>query len=127
MQSTLVVQPQGTTAQNEERARDLIFQKRRTKVDEIAKQLNISIGSAYSVIYDNLYFHKVCARWVPKGLTDEHRYMPLDICSSHLACCHKEDDNFLQEIVTGDETCIAMEASVILLQRNSRRNYWQAS
>jgi predicted transcriptional regulator len=32
----------------------LILQNRRVTVDEIAKQLNISIGSAYSVVHDNL-------------------------------------------------------------------------
>jgi transposase len=74
-----------TTAQNEERARELIFQNRIVMVDEIAKQLNISIGSAYSVVHDNLQFHKVCARWVPKELTDEHKCMCLEICSRHLA------------------------------------------
>jgi hypothetical protein len=39
-----------TTLQNEERARELILQNRRVTVDEIAKQLDISIGSAYSVV-----------------------------------------------------------------------------
>jgi transposase len=63
-----------TTALNEERARELILQNRRVTVDEIAKQLNISIGSAYSVVHDNLQFHRVCARWVPKELEDEHKH-----------------------------------------------------
>jgi hypothetical protein len=36
-----------TTEQNEERARELILQNRRVTVDKTAKQLNISIGSAY--------------------------------------------------------------------------------
>jgi hypothetical protein len=39
-----------TSAQNEERARELVLQNRRVMVDETAKQLNISIGSAYSVV-----------------------------------------------------------------------------
>jgi hypothetical protein len=51
-----------TTAQNEERARELNLQDRRATVDKIAKQLNISIGSAYSVVHDNRQFHEVCAR-----------------------------------------------------------------
>jgi histone-lysine N-methyltransferase SETMAR len=95
-----------TTAQNEDRGRELILQNRRVTVDEIAKQLNISIGSAYSVVHDNLQFHKVCARWVPKELADEHKRMRLDICSRHFVCYREEDDNFLQRIVTGDETLV---------------------
>jgi hypothetical protein len=48
-----------TTAQNEERARELILQNRRVTVDKIAKELNISTGSAYSMMHDNYQFHKV--------------------------------------------------------------------
>jgi hypothetical protein len=64
-----------TTAQNKARARELILQNRRVMVNEIAKQLNISIGSACSVVHDNLQFQKVCAKWVPKELTDEHKHV----------------------------------------------------
>jgi hypothetical protein len=95
-----------TAVQNEERARELILQNRRVAVDEMARQLNISIGSAYSVVHDNLQFHKVCARWVPKALMDEHKRMRLDVCSHHLAHYHEEGDNFLQRIITGDETWV---------------------
>jgi hypothetical protein len=42
-----------TTAQNEERKRELILQNRRVAVDETAKHLNISIGSDYSVVHDD--------------------------------------------------------------------------
>jgi hypothetical protein len=48
-----------TTTWNEERARELILQNRRVTVDEISKQLNIGVGSAYSVVHDNLQFHSV--------------------------------------------------------------------
>jgi hypothetical protein len=94
------------TAQNEERARELILQNRRVTVDEIAKQLNISIGSAYSVVHDKLQFHKVCARWVPTELKDEHKHMHLGICSHHLVRYREKGDNFLQRIVTDDETWV---------------------
>jgi hypothetical protein len=57
-------------------------------------------------VHDNLQFHKVFAKWVPKELTDKHKRMRLDTCSRHLACYHEEGDNFLQRIVTGDETWV---------------------
>jgi hypothetical protein len=95
-----------TTAQNEEKTRELILQNRRIKVDEIAKQLNISNGSAYSVVHDNLQFHKVRARWVPEQLMDEHKRTCLDICSCRLAHYREEGDSFLQRIVTGDGTWV---------------------
>ena len=66
----------------------------------------MSVGSAYSLIYDNLKFSKLCARWVPKDLTEERKRKRLDGCSRHLDCYREEGDNFLQQIVTGDETWI---------------------
>jgi len=65
----------------------------------------VSVGSAYSLIHDSLNFSKVCARWVPKELTEERKRKHLDVCSRHLAR-YREGDNFLQQIVTGDETWI---------------------
>jgi hypothetical protein len=40
-------------------------------VDEIAKILNVSHGSAHHVVHDVFQFHKVSARWVPWQLTSE--------------------------------------------------------
>jgi hypothetical protein len=57
------------------RDRELILQNRRVTVNKIAKQLNISIGFAYSVVHGNLQFLKICAKWVPKELMDEHKHL----------------------------------------------------
>jgi len=43
---------------------------------------------------------------VPKELTEERKLRRLDICSRRLARYREEGDNFLQQIVTGDETLI---------------------
>ena len=51
-------------------------------------------------------FSKVCARWVPKELTEDHKRKRLDVCSRHLARFREEGDKFLQQIVTSDETWI---------------------
>jgi hypothetical protein len=75
-------------------------------VDEFAEQLNISTWSIYSAVHDNRQFHKVCAMLVPEELTDEHKRMRLDICSRHLALYCEGGDNFLQRIITGDETWV---------------------
>jgi len=58
-----------TTTRNEERTLGLIRENRRLTVEEVAGRLNVSVGSAYSLINDSLMFSKVCARWVPKELT----------------------------------------------------------
>jgi hypothetical protein len=55
----------------EERGRELILQNRRVTVNKIAKQLNINIVSAYSVVHDNLQFHKAHAL--------RHLFLPLGL------------------------------------------------
>jgi histone-lysine N-methyltransferase SETMAR len=60
-------------------------------------------GSVYSLVHDNLGFHKVSAKWVPRHLTEEHKLNRLDICSRLLEGCSREGDNFLNRIITGDE------------------------
>jgi len=95
-----------TTTRNEERTLELIHENRRITVEEFAERLNVSVGPAYSLIHDSLMFSKVCARWVPKELTEQRKRKRFDVCSQHLARYREERDNFLHLIVTGDETWI---------------------
>jgi len=92
------------TTRNEERTLELIRENRRVTAEEVAGRLNVSVGSAYSLIHDSLKFSKVCSRWVPKELTEECKRKHFDVCSRHLDHYREEGDNFLQQIVTGDET-----------------------
>ena len=48
-----------TTTRNEERNLELIRGNRRITVEEVAGRLNVSVGSAYSLIHDSLMFSKV--------------------------------------------------------------------
>jgi len=73
-------------------------------IEKIALQLGISQGTAYSLVHDILGFHKVAAKWVPRYLTEEHKRNHQHICSSLLERYNHEGDNFLNRIITGDET-----------------------
>ena len=95
-----------TTTTNEERTLELIRENRTITVEELAGRPNVSVGSADSLIHYSLKFSKVCSRWVPKELTEECKRRHLDVCSRHLACYCEEGDNFLQQIVSGDETLL---------------------
>jgi hypothetical protein len=55
-------------------------------------------------IIDALEYLKVCARWVPRSLTTEHRRQRKAICSELLEHFGAEGEAFLSQIVTGDET-----------------------
>jgi hypothetical protein len=47
-----------------------------------------------------------CARCVPRMLTDGHKQNCIGAALSFLECYHRGDDEFLDHIVTGDETWV---------------------
>jgi len=50
----------------------MLWLKRRVTGADIADKLDVSYGYAYSIIHEDCGNHKICARWVPKQLIDEH-------------------------------------------------------
>ncbi|XP_052822777.1 uncharacterized protein LOC128247386 [Octopus bimaculoides] len=95
-----------TTDEKIQQARETIMVNRRIIIDEVARSLQIRHGSAYQIIHDELGFHKVCARWVPRELTVEHKRKRLGVCQRSLNRYNKKGEEFLCRIVTGDETWI---------------------
>jgi len=76
-------------------------------IEEIALQLlGISQGTTYSLVHDILGFHKVAVRWVPRHLTEDRKRNRQHICSSLLEQYNREGDNFLNRIITEDETWV---------------------
>jgi histone-lysine N-methyltransferase SETMAR len=57
-------------------------------------------------IIDALGYAKVCARWVPQSLTDDHKTVWKEVCSDLLSCYEADGESFLLRIITGDETWI---------------------
>jgi hypothetical protein len=55
-------------------------------------------------IIDALVYLKVCTRWVPQSLTNEHRHQRKAICSKLLERFDAEEEGFLSWVITGDET-----------------------
>jgi len=69
-------------------------------------QLGISQGTAYSLVHDILGFHKVSTRWVPRHLIGDHQHNHHSICSILMEQYNHEGNNFLNHIITRDETGI---------------------
>ena len=79
---------------------------RRVTIDEIAVVFNMSHGSAYNNVHNDLGYRKVCSRMVPKHLSDDHKHAWRTICQEHLDRHAREGDAFLHRIVTGDESWV---------------------
>jgi len=58
-------------------------------------------------VSSHLGYRKVCARWVPKILTEEHKKQHVACALTFLMRYHKDGDGMLSHIVTGDETWVS--------------------
>jgi hypothetical protein len=75
----------------------IIHADRRITIRQLAVQLSVSSGSAVAVT-DALEYSKVCARWVPRSLTTEHRRQRKAICSELLERFDAEGEAFLSQV-----------------------------
>ena len=96
---------QPSTAVNEETAekvKNSVTNDRRLSVDFIAESVGISIGSAHSILRENLMMKKVSARWVPRMLSDVQKADRAETSASLLSLFNKNPDNFISRFVTVD-------------------------
>lgn len=80
---------------------------RRVTIDEISENFsNVSRTVIHEIVKDHLHYAKICARWVPRMLTDEHKSTRMAAALTFLERYSREEDSFLTRIVTGDETWV---------------------
>jgi [histone H3]-lysine36 N-dimethyltransferase SETMAR len=94
------------TPDNIARVDELIRADRRVTIREIAEELEISVGSVEKIVRNVLKFSKVSARWVPRLLNEDHKEARVSVASSLLKRFQKEGNDFLDSIVTCDETWV---------------------
>jgi len=73
----------------------------------ITSKLCATTGSgkpAITATIRELGYRKLGARWVQKMLTIQYETVPKHTCAELLQCSKKDDDAFLSNIITGDET-----------------------
>jgi hypothetical protein len=64
----------------------------------------VSKTTVRETVTEKLGYGKLCARWVSKMLTDDHKTKRMDSALKFLTRYTQEGDEFLDSIVTGDET-----------------------
>lgn len=85
-----------------------IREDRRFTISTLALEFpNVGRTTLHKIVSENLQFHKLCARWVPRLLTEEHKMKRMACALDFLDRYHKEGDQFLENIVTGDETWVS--------------------
>ena len=91
------------TPRNEERLDQLICANWQITIRELCTALNIGF-SALETMVATLEYRKVCTRWVPQMLTQEHKEHRVQVFPDLLNQYEVEGDSFLECIITGDET-----------------------
>lgn len=94
------------TDDNTARVDAMVKAERRVRIKDIAQELDISFGSAFDIIHECLGYRKVSCRWVPKQLDDVMKGKRMIASLNHLQRYAEEGDNFLDRLVTGDETWV---------------------
>jgi hypothetical protein len=89
------------TADNIGQVNILVQKGKQITVNNITNKLDNSCISTHSII-KNLRYHKICKRWVPKQLTDDHIWAHMEICMQLLQWYHK-GEAFLQWTIRSDE------------------------
>jgi len=80
----------------------------------------ISRTLLYDIVSSHLGYRKVCAQWVTKMLTEEHKKQRVACALTFLMHYHKDGDCMLSHIVTGDETWV----SHITLESKQQSLHW---
>jgi len=92
-----------STERNKERVDKIIQDDRHVTVDTTARTLGIGHYAVQEMI-ESLGYRKVCARCVPRLLTEDHKGQQKTITSELLQRYRNKGDDFLLHIVTGDES-----------------------
>lgn len=83
-----------------------VLEDRRVSVRNIAESFSISYGTAQEILTGNLGMRRVCARWVPRLLLPEQKRVRVNLCQEYIDRYSEEGDQFLNSIITCDETWV---------------------
>jgi len=90
------------TEENIEKVCQIVRENRWLIVRSIAEQVNIDRETVRKILTEDLDMRKVCAKMVPKELTEEQKQRRVTICQD----LSERQDDILGHVITGDETCV---------------------
>ena len=85
---------------------NLIENDRRITINEVAKALDISFGLVNSILHEDLRLSKLLTRWVPKVLRPDQMILRTDLLFAILTKIEANEEAFMSQIITDDETWI---------------------
>ena len=93
------------TPENIERVRLAIGEDRRLTVRELESNLGILKTCVSRILTENLRMTRVCAKFIPKFLTEEQKKLHFVVAQDNLEMV-ADDENVLKKIITSDESWV---------------------
>lgn len=93
------------TDENVEKITEIIRKDRRLSVRMLAEMVNINRETVRQILHNELNMQKVCAKMVPKNLTQDQKDARKESCTDILERLN-EDPHLLERVITCDETWI---------------------
>lgn len=93
------------TDENVIKVRDLVRSDRRLTVRMIGEQLGLTHTTVHQILTNDLEMRKICAKMVPKILSQDQKDNRRDRCLDFLEQI-ENDPSFLERVITGDESWI---------------------
>jgi len=87
------------------KAAELLENDQRLMLRELSASRNISFECTQHIVTEILQMRRVCARWVPRNLTEEQMQQQVQVCTNTVQMSEMIP-NFLTSIVTCDELWI---------------------
>jgi hypothetical protein len=88
-----------------EKVRSVIRENRRLTFREVSEEVGICKSSCHTTLTEKLKMHRVAAKFVPRLLTEEQKQNRVTV-SQELLDLSSTDENFLKNVITGDETWV---------------------
>ena len=90
--------------QRQRRRLTLLDKDRRITIREIVDRIDCGYGTVFRISHDQLNMRRICARWIPKMLTDDQKRITVESCKRLLKRFEREGADFMGKIFTVDET-----------------------
>ncbi|GFW85533.1 putative DD34D transposase [Trichonephila clavipes] len=90
------------TEENVDRVRKVLRTDRRLSIQQIVDTLHMSTLAVHGVVTEDLQKRKVCAKLVPKGLTQDQKELK-SFALSRIVGFDQNEPDILNSVVTGDE------------------------
>jgi len=98
--------PSSSTGDDQiEKVRSVILENRRLTIREVSEEVGICKSSCHTILTEKLKMNRVAAKFVPRLLTEEQKQNRVAV-SQELLDHSNTDENFMKNVITGDETWV---------------------